>query len=169
MGLSSFNPDMRLNYISSQDIMDNVIDPRMLASVDVSTTANVPISYMAVPFVICIDGAATFWGASGTTGSKDIFTATAGAYPPYKFEVIDAYAVGNATAAGGTLQVANSANAISSTIACAAATTLTRATSIDITYSVFIPGTTILRILSAASANTGLIAGKLVITCVRRP
>lgn len=51
---------------------------------------------------------------------------------PFKVRVLDCFAVGRATSAGATVQVARNTTAISSTMAVASSGTLSRATTMDI-------------------------------------
>jgi len=55
---------------------------------------------------------------------------------PFKVRVLDCFAVGRATSAGATVQVARNTTAISSTMAVASSGTLSRATTMDIAQDI---------------------------------
>jgi hypothetical protein len=172
MGLSQYSPDMDVTGVSAQDIASNIIDPRMLGEVDTSTSALAPITYMCVPFSICYNAIAGVFGASGTTGSKTLYTATALGYPNMKFEVIDVTIQTRAATTTGTIQIAMGTagtSAVTDAIVAAVNNTITRAGSIDDTYSTFIPGTSFLALLATASSDVSTIAALVSIRCVKRP
>lgn len=138
---STYSPDTNLDSVSAKDIETNALDSRHVGLLDVNDTK------MAIPVIIQYEVTAD------ATGGLYIYNAVA----PYKLKIIDIIIRAKATSGSGSVRIYNGSNAISNAITMATDTAITRAGTIDDTYSTIAVGGS-LKVVTNGANDRGMVS-----------